>query len=236
MNEPLPNLEERAFDLAAVPSMEAEDFFVSDCNRAAFRLISDPGSWPNGKLAIVGEACSGKTHLANIWRRRSGAEIIEAKELDSADIRRLVKSKGVAVESADSVSGFDALEEALLGLHNYLAETGGNLLMTSRAMPSRWAISLPDLRSRMAASHVAVLSKPDDQHLEALLIKHFSDRQISISRSTTSYILARIERSCYAVQGVAAALDSLSLAKGRPVTRGIASELLAEARLSGLAR
>ena len=228
-------LDAQVFDIAAAPSMQADNFFISDANRTAFQLIENAGDWPNRKLAVVGEASSGKTHLAKIWTVRMRAELVKANELDSVDIRELGELPGVAVDDSELVSGSRTLEEALLRLHNVFAESGGYLLMTARAMPSRWEIAMPELRSRLAASHVAVLGKPDDEHLEALLLKLFSDRQIFVSRSTVAYILARTERSCQAVQTLVATLDNLSLARGRPVTRAVASELLAEAKQSGLA-
>ena len=223
------------FDIAREPSMRPENFFVSNANRTAFELIADPESWPKRKLAIVGEACSGKTHLAIIWAHRAGAQIVPARQLDSVEIRAMGNLPGVAVDDSDAVSGSGALEEALLRLHNVVAECGGHLLLTARAVPSRWNIALPDLKSRLAATYVVSLGKPDDELLEALLIKHFSDRQIFVARGTITYILNRIERSCQAVQSVVAALDKLSLGRGRPLTRAVASELLSEAGQSGLA-
>ncbi|RMF01714.1 MAG: chromosomal replication initiator DnaA, partial [Alphaproteobacteria bacterium] len=55
--------------------MEAEDFFVSDCNRDAIRLIDAWPEWTSRVQVLVGPAGSGKTHLAHVWRLASGASL-----------------------------------------------------------------------------------------------------------------------------------------------------------------
>ena len=59
-----------------------------------------------------------------------------------------------------------------------------------------------------------------------MLVKLFSDRQLTPPADVIPYLLIRIERSFDAARRVVAALDAASLARKRPVTRNLASTVL----------
>ena len=131
-----------------------------------------------------------------------------------------------AVEDADRIRPADrgAAEEALFHLCNRLA-AGGSLLVTGREPPARWAIALPDLASRLGATAVARLDPPDDALLAAVLVKLFADRQLTVAPDLIRLLLGRMERSFAAAEAMVAALDRAGLARHRPVTARLASEL-----------
>jgi chromosomal replication initiation ATPase DnaA len=74
------------------------------------------------------------------------------------------------------------------------------------------------------------LAAPDDELTEAVLFKLFSDRQLQVEPQVIAYIGLRIERSLGAARNLVALLDRESLARGRRVTRAMASEILREVR------
>ena len=72
--------------------------------------------------------------------------------------------------------------------------------------PRDWGLTLPDLASRVQAASVARLDPPDDALLSAVLIKLFSDRQITVAPALVAYLLPRMERSFDAARALVARL------------------------------
>lgn len=214
-----------AFDLPALVALKRSDFFVSPVNALALAALDGWRDWPQGKMVLVGPAGAGKTHLAHIWAGETGAALLPATAVAGADLPALGARGALVVEDADRLAG-RAAEEALFHLHNLLAAGGGALLLTATTPPRDWGLGLPDLASRMQATSVARLDGPDDALLSAVLIKLFADRQITVPPSLISYLVQRMDRSFAAARALVAGLDAHALAKGRPVTRQLAAELL----------
>jgi chromosomal replication initiation ATPase DnaA len=214
-----------AFDLPALVALKRSDFFVSPVNALALAALDGWRDWPQGKMVLVGPSGAGKTHLAQIWAGETGAALLPATAMAGADLPALGARGALVVEDADRLAG-RAAEEARFHLHNLLAAGGGALLLTATTPPRDWGLGLPDLASRMQATSVARLDGPDDALLSAVLIKLFADRQITVPPSLISYLVQRMDRSFAAARALVAGLDAHALAKGRPVTRQLAAELL----------
>jgi chromosomal replication initiation ATPase DnaA len=201
-------------DLAHAPVYAAADFLSAPCNRDARARIESWPAWSDFGLVLWGPEGSGKTHLAHLFRDRTGGILVPAAALVVDDVPALARYATVAVEDSDRGVG----ERALLHLHNLLRENGRSLLLTGRAPPSRWPVALPDLRSRLAALPIAAIGSPDDSLLEAVLFKLFADRQVRVGAEVVGFVLARMERSFAAARTLVAAIDAAALAQGRPVT------------------
>lgn len=205
------------------PALDAEDFIVAEPNMAAVAWLDRWPAWPGDVLAIFGPAGSGKSHLAHVWRHRSGARLIAGSALRVAAAADVLASEHrLVVEDADR--GVD--ETALFHVMNMVREEGGSLLLTGRQAPARWQVGLPDLRSRLAAVQVVELLAPNDELLAAVLAKHFDDRQLKVADDVIGYLLPRMERSFAAVARIVAALDRLSLAERRNITVPLARRVL----------
>lgn len=216
-----------AFDLPSVEAMTREHFFVAPSNALALRAIEGWRDWPGRKQMIVGPEGSGKTHLAHVWAALSGAVILPATGLAGTDIASL-SGRAVVVEDADRIGGGDRIggaEAQLFHLHN-LVTASGALLLTARTPPRDWGLALADLKSRMQATPIATLERPDDALLSAVLVKLFADRQVAVPPNLIPYLVSRMPRSIGAARGLVAALDARALAAGRPITRPLAGELL----------
>lgn len=213
-----------AFDLPAHAALRREDFFVSPANAAALAVL-EAGQWPLNKLVLVGPPGSGKTHLAHIWAARSGAALMQAGSLGQADIAARAHTP-VALEDADSVAGDPRAETALFHLHNLLAERGLPLLLTATTPPRDWGLRLPDLLSRMQGTSLTRIDPPDDALLSAVLVKQFADRQLLVPPALIGWLLGRMDRSLASARDLVARLDAAALARGGPVTRALAAEVL----------
>lgn len=218
--------EQLAFDLPVRAALGREDFFVAPANALAVAQMDDWRNWPQRKLVLVGPQGAGKTHLAHVWAEMTGARIIAASDLVSADIPQLALNGAVAVEDADGIAGTRAMEEALFHLHNLVLAEGGSLLLSAKTPPRQWPLMIPDLKSRLEATATATLEAPDDALLAALLVKLFDDRQVIISPRLIPYLVARMDRSFSAAQSMVAELDHRALETGRKISDKLAAELL----------
>jgi DnaA regulatory inactivator Hda len=208
--------------------MGADDFLVAPGNAEAVAWLDRWPAWPAPALMVHGPKGCGKTHLAQVWRARSGAPMVAGHSLAALDLPRLLARAGaVAIDDAADIAGDGAAERALFHLYNMARESGGWLLMTAAEPPRRWPVRLPDLRSRLLAAPAVAVRAPDDSLLAAVLVKLFADRQVRVGRDLVDYLLPRMERSFEAARDLVARLDREALARQRPITLRLAREILA---------
>jgi chromosomal replication initiation ATPase DnaA len=210
-------------DLPHRPALGRADFLVTACNAAALGWIERWPDWPAGVLVLHGPAGCGKSHLAELWRRRSGALLVAGDFLGGRDPTALADRPAVGVDDAEK-----APERALLHLYNCCAEAGTSLLVIARAAPGAWPIGLPDLASRLRAAPAAAIALPDDALLAAVLVKHFADRQVRVPPAVIRYLVPRMERSFAAAASLAERIDRLALGERRPIGIALVRQVLAE--------
>ena len=103
-------------DLAHRAALSREDFLVSPSNAAAVAMIDRWPDWPAPALALAGPPGSGKSHLAEIWRQRSGGLTIAAAQLSVAQVPDLIAHGAIAVEDAGPGTDFYAVEHKQISL------------------------------------------------------------------------------------------------------------------------
>jgi chromosomal replication initiation ATPase DnaA len=214
-------------DLAPRPALGVEDFLVSPANGAALALIEQWPDWPHWAAVVAGPAGSGKSHLGQVWRLRSGAVTVASDALDPDLPQRFQTARALLVENLERGISEEAL---LFHVLNMAREHGLSVLCTSRLAPGLLDVRLPDLASRLKALPVATIDAPDDALLQAVLVKHFSDRQLTVEPSVVSFLAMHIDRSFAAAAAVVEAIDQRSLADRRRVTRLLAADVIADAR------
>ncbi len=207
-------------------SFAREDFFAGACNQTALDLIERWPDWPDRLMLLVGPEGSGKSHLAAIWARTAGARVAAARALDAPRQLPVALATGALVLEDLAPGGID--ERMLFHLINLAREERAHVLMTARTAPAGWAITVPDLASRLRALPVVSLAAPDDALLRAVIVKQFTDRQLTIEESLVSYLATRIERSYASARRAVETLDREALRLRRPVTRALAGELFRE--------
>jgi chromosomal replication initiation ATPase DnaA len=213
------------FDLPHRAALGRDDFLVSSTNRQAVAMIDRWPDWLNPGLILIGPPGSGKTHLAEVWRSRSGARMCSSAGLAVAEVPALLSQGAVVVEN---LPGAALDQPALFHLINLARETGGYLLLTSEAYPPSWNLSLNDLASRLKAMPIASLGEPDDDLLRGLLVKLFTDRQIAVDEPTIAYMLTHMERSAAFARRIVDTIDRIALAERAEVTRSFVARLLRE--------
>lgn len=211
-------------DLQHRPALGLEDFLVSQSNAAAVALVDRWPDWPHWAALVVGPEGSGKSHLGQVWRLKSGADGVAGPELGEPDVARLERARALLVEDIDRGIGN---ERVLFHLLNLAREHRLSILLTSRRPPGDTAFGLPDLRSRLRALPVTMIEVPDETLLRSVLVKLFADRQLAVEPHVIGHMALHMERSMRAALALVATADRLALARQRRVTRAIAAEALA---------
>ena len=173
-------------------AQEAEDFLVSRSNAAAVDLVDRWPGWVLPAALVVGPAGAGKSHLANVWRLRSQAQLIAAARLDETAVSGFEELRTLAVEDIDRGIGS---EQVLFHLLNLAREKAGSILLTSRVAPGEIDIRLPDLRSRLRATPPVLIEAPDEDLIRSVLVKLFADRQLTVEPHVVAYLALHMDRS-----------------------------------------
>lgn len=214
--------------LTAAPTWGRDDFAVSAVNSDALARLDAWPAWPEGRLALVGPAGSGKTHLARAWAAQAQAVIIDATgPAGAAPDLAALRGKAVLVEDADR-RGEALSDEALFHILNMAGVDGGTVLLTGRVAPLAWETSVADLRSRLNALSVAAIEEPDDVVLEAVLRRAFAQRLLKPDPDLYPYLVSRLPRS--AAEAIAAAdlLDEAAADRKRELNKALAREVLGD--------
>lgn len=219
-----PAPEQLVLDLALRPALGAEDFMVSRANAAAVDLVDRWPDWPLASAMVVGPARSGKSHLANVWRRRSGAgRPIPAASIDEGAIGLLEQFGALVIEDIDQGIADD---RAMFHLLNVAREHRRHLLLTSARAPGDLDVALPDLRSRLRALPLVHIEAPDVDLLRGVLVKLFNDRQLIVEPHVIGHLVLHMERSMAMATRLVDEIDRRALAGKRRVSRTLAAEVL----------
>lgn len=212
-----------SFNLPVSTAMTRDDFILDDANQSAFDVVVAWPDWPANIVILAGPVGSGKSHLAAIYAEMAAAVSLNAAELPPPSGLSDLQNAALLLEDAHRPK----LDETrLFHLLNHVREQASTLLITTRTWPDSWPLTLPDLRSRLRAAHPLELNEPSDQLLRQVMVKLFSDRQLTVDPRVLDYLLVRMERSLSAAGRLVDDLDRLSLERGRAITRQLASELL----------
>ena len=198
------------------------DFYVSKSNYFAFKLIEKWPSWEKNILNIFGEKFSGKTHLVEIFESKYKAVRINEKDLNNNIFKSLKLHENVILDNFENKSD----EKILYSLFNLVDQDNKYLIITSKKPLIEMQFLLKDLGSRVKNCLMAEISKPDDELIFALILKNFSDRQISLDKKLIDYIVKRIDRSYSKIKEFIYKVDEMSLKQKKPINLKTIKELL----------
>lgn len=211
--------------LETAPSLTRADFIIADANRDALAFIESWPAWAISAAAVYGPSASGKSHLAEIWVARSGAQRISAAALSGSAFALLDRGYPLVIEDVDSSLPNPARDSAIFDLLE-AATLAVPVLLTGRAAPPHWAAVLPDLSSRFSAIVAFSLWAPDDELLRKLAHKLFEDRQLVVPDATVEQIIRAVERSPASIRAFVARADAKALAENRTISAALVREIL----------
>ncbi len=201
-----------------------EDFYVSDSNFYAYKIINSWPKWEKKFLNICGEKYSGKTHLANIFLKNFKGIKINSTSFKNEDFKNLKIYENIVLEDFDK----NINENLIYSFFNFIDQDNKYLIINSSIPISEIDFKLEDLRSRAKNCLVAKINKPDDELIFALILKNFSDRQILIDKKLIDYITKRINRSYGKIYEFIYKINELSLIKKKSIDFKIIKEVLEE--------
>ena len=199
-----------------------EDLFVSKSNYFAFALIEKWPKWEKNIVNIYGEKSSGKTHLANIFYKKNKTIKITEDQLNDEIIKKLKVYENIILEDFKNKTD----ERLLYSLFNLVDNDNKYLLINSLKPISEMNFLLDDLKSRSKNCLFAKIENPDDDLMFAIIVKSFSDKQITVDKKLINFIIKRIDRSYGKISDFIYKIDELSLKKKKPINIKTIKEIL----------
>ncbi|MEP7349516.1 MAG: DnaA/Hda family protein [Sphingorhabdus sp.] len=178
----------------------SSSLIITDSNAGVFAGLGNAAVWPGRCAILTGPARSGKSLMARYFATQVGCTVIDDADTSGA--------------------------ETLFNAWNRAQENSVPLLLVSRWRPADWQISLPDLRSRLAAAMLLEIGVPDDELIEQLIQKHLATRGTTITADALGYVKRRVERSHVAIEGFARAANALALAENAPINLALVKQVL----------
>jgi chromosomal replication initiation ATPase DnaA len=204
------------------PVRNAGTVIIGACNRQASDFLGRWPDWPAPAAALFGPGGCGKSHLADIWRNRTGANLISAGNL-AARAHPHSLSGALVIEDLDRVPPDASRDHVLVELFD---TPGTSLLLTGRSPPAQWPAATGDWSSRLRSLVALEIWPPDDEFLAALMERHFAERQLEVPASVVIGILTHIERTPDAVLRFIESADRKALSEKRPVSLRLVMEML----------
>lgn len=185
-------------------------------------LAQAPGAdW----LYLAGPTGVGKTHLAlaacaaaEAAGRHAAYLPLKAAAGRLRDALDAFHGELIAFDGVDAIAGHRDDEIALFDFHNRARGDGIAVLYTATATPAALALSLPDLRSRLAQCSRIALSPLDDDGRREVLRERAQRRGLVLDAAALDWLLRRVERDLSSLTALLDRLDRASLAAQRRIT------------------
>ncbi len=216
--------EQLIFNFPFKRSYLSQDFYVSENNINAYKLIESWPNWSGRFINIFGPKGCGKTHLINILKNKIDSVFLSASKIDSKVLLQYKVKECLIID--DFKNQID--EKLFYTITNMGFQDNKYLIVSSLAPLKSFKVKLKDLSSRFTSFVEVGIDLPTDDLLRVILTKNFSDKQIKITKKNIEYILKNIDRSYEKVNLFTNLVDNLSLTKGEPINLSLIKKVLKE--------
>jgi len=200
-----------------------QDFFVSNNNFSAYKLIESWPTWPGKWLNIFGETGSGKTHLSKILEKKiDKIKLIEAKYISDEIIKDLNFLDCLIIDNFDN----NINEKLFYSILNQSKQLDNYILINSKNSIKNIKFKLEDLSSRINSFLYIGIDLPTDDLLKVIISKTLSDKQISINPKISDFIINNVERSYEKMFKFLRDVDELSLSTGKSININLIKKVL----------
>ena len=199
-----------------------EDFYVSDNNFEAYKLIESWPKWTSRFINIFGPSGCGKTHLANIFNKKINSFFIKASELNN-NIPANLKTKECLIidEYRNNVE-----EKLFYSILNQSYLSNQYIIINTLKPIQSFQVELNDLKSRFNSFVNIGIDLPTDELIKVIISKNFSDKQVKIESKLLEYIIKNIDRSYEAIFDLIDKLDDSSLSAGKSININLIKKAL----------
>ena len=173
-----------------------------------------------------GPAASGKTHLLLATAAAAGERQARVAYLPLSAARGRLRdwlsqqeqAELVALDGLDAIAGEREDEVALFDFHNRARANGTAVLYAARETPVALALTLPDLRSRLAQCTQLPLTAIDEAGRREVLRRRAEARGLSLDDAVLDYLFRRVGRDLSTLTALFERLDRAALAAQRRIT------------------
>ena len=199
-----------------------EDFYVSESNFEAYKLIESWPKWSSRFINIFGPSGCGKTHLANIFRKKISSFLINASDLNNNSL------SDIKVKECLIVDGYkkNVDEKLFYSVLNQSYLSNQYIIINSLQPIQSLRVNLNDLKSRFSSFVNIGIDLPTDELIKVIISKNFSDKQVKIEGNLLEYIIKNIDRSYEAIFDLIDKLDDSSLSTGKSININLIKKAL----------
>ena len=147
---------------------------------------------------------------------------IEASCFENKNLNEIKIYENIILDNFDQ----NIDEYLIYSLFNIIDQDNKYLIINSLTPVNEMSFKLDDLKSRTKNCLVAKIDKPDDELMFALILKNFSDRQITIDKKLIDFIIKRVDRSYDKIFEFIYKIDEISLKKKKSIDFKIIKEVL----------
>tara|TARA_B100000945_G_scaffold119296_2_gene94913 strand:- start:2716 stop:3381 length:666 start_codon:yes stop_codon:yes gene_type:complete len=205
----------------------SQDFYVSENNVNAYKLIESWPNWSGRFINIFGPKGCGKTHLINIIKSKIDSIFLSASKVDSNVLIKYKLKECLIID--DFQNNID--EKLFYSIINMGFQDNKYLIVASLIPLKSNEVYLKDLSSRFTSFVEVGIDLPTDDLLRVILTKNFSDKQIEITEKNIEYILKNIDRSYEKINLFTNLVDNLSLKKAKPINLSLIKKVLKEIKI-----
>jgi chromosomal replication initiation ATPase DnaA len=199
-----------------------EDFFVSSSNFEAYKLIETWPKWPSRNINIYGPTGCGKSHLANILKKKINSFFINASDISNNSFALIKLKECLIIDNYEN----NIEENLLYTIINQTHQSNQYVIINSDQPISSLEIKLEDLKSRLNSFSKITIDLPTDDLIKVVLTKNFSDKQIQIDNKLIDFILKHINRSYEDIFNFIKKIDELSLSTGKSININLIKKVL----------
>ena len=120
------------------------DFYVSESNYFAYKLIEKWPKWEKNILNIYGEKFSGKTHLVNIFLNKNKGIKINENEINNDIFKKLKLYENIIIDNFN----YKCDEKLMYSIFNLVDQDNKYLIINSVMPINEFNFNLEDLKSR----------------------------------------------------------------------------------------
>jgi chromosomal replication initiation ATPase DnaA len=199
-----------------------EDFYVSTNNFSAYKLIESWPKWSGRHINIFGPHGCGKTHLANIFKKKINSYFIRSTELNDSSLPLIKLKECLIIDNYNN----NIEENLFYSILNQSNQCNQYVIINSLKPIKLSSVKLNDLKSRFDNFIDIGIDLPTDDLIRVILTKNFSDKQVKMEAKLLEYILKNIIRSYEAIFDLIDKVDSISLSTGKSININLIKKVL----------
>lgn len=222
-------MKQLGFNFLDEDNYNINNFIVFDSNIEAYYFLNknkeDENILDNQLIFLSGERKCGKTHLGCIWKQKHNAKTLNYNELFSLKMENFIVKVSGCIEKFDYyllddlANDFD--EEKLFYLLNAILNNNSAILVISQQNIFKKKIRLKDLKSRINGAVNLKIKKLLKSVKTMLLVKLFSDRQISVNGEVLKYLTKKLPNDYWSVCDFVGRVEGIMMETGNRLTVGL---------------